>query len=251
MSQLSLAHLSGTSPRHISFLETGRARPGKDIIAEFANVLHLSLRDVNALMFAAGLPKPNSEDHFYASAEMAPFRKLIDHLVHSSPVYPCSVVDKYWRVQDANLPQRVLWKALNWNFEVPDTKDVVDRVFLLDPTKSNLINRDEVARQFVHRLRCELSMGDSFAEVESLAEKVERKISYSTDDSPDVIDDIPPTILCKYRIGEETLSTVVGISRFGGTPSIELDELRLIWYVPADPKSDALMARLLAEDAVK
>jgi transcriptional regulator with XRE-family HTH domain len=247
MSQLALAHLAKTSPRHVSFLETGRARPGKDLVLELAYALRVSLRDINDLMSAAGLPRLYAEDRLNDSQDMAPFRTLINNLVHNNPMHPCCVVDRYWRVQDANRSLRVLWKKLGWDFEIPDYLDVIDRVLSKDPRHSKLLNQEEVARQFAVRLRSEMALEDTDEELEQLAEKLETRIRYYTDPVEPPSSALPLTLPCHYQVGDEVYSAVVGISRFGGTPHIELNELRLIWYISANKESAALLERLIQE----
>src|SRR5687767_2184942 len=56
MSQLTLSSLAGTTPRHLSFVETGRSRPGSDLVLRLATALDVPVRERNALLVAAGLP---------------------------------------------------------------------------------------------------------------------------------------------------------------------------------------------------
>src|SRR5712691_7564598 len=56
MSQLDLAIAAGTTARHLSFVETGRSRPGKDLILRIADALRVPLPERNTLLAAAGLP---------------------------------------------------------------------------------------------------------------------------------------------------------------------------------------------------
>ena len=250
MSQLSLAHLANTSPRHISFLETGRARPGRDVVMELAHVLRLSLRDVNALMYAAGLPRPYPEDRLAASRDMTPFRALINNLVHGNSKHPCCVVDRYWRIQDANHSLRILFRELGWIFDIPDDKDVVDRIFTQADNASKLLNIDQVARQFVLRLRSEFSFEGDDDAIDSLAKKVEKLFAFASDPAALDEDEFPIDIICRYQVGPEIYSAVVGIGRFGGTAHIELSELRLVWFIPADVASEELLARIVAKSGL-
>lgn len=248
VSQLSLAYMANTSPRHISFLETGRARPGKELVMELCKVLRLSLRDVNALMYAAGFPLPYPEDKLAASQDLAPFRALINNLVHGNDRLPCCVVDRCWRIQDANRSLRALFERLGWTCVTPDDQDVIDRILSQHSKASQMINRDEVARQFIVRLRSELASEDDH-EIEKLAEKAEKKIRHDVDLSADSLSTLPLTICCHYRIDDEVFSAVIGISKFGAAAHVELSELRLVWFIPADKKSEALLERIVLENS--
>jgi transcriptional regulator with XRE-family HTH domain len=244
-SQLSLAYLSNTSPRHISFLETGRARPGKDLILQLAKVLHLSMRDVNSLMVAAGFPNHYPEDKLGASLDMAPFRKLIDSLVHGNERLPCCVVDRWWRIQDANRGLRALFKSLEWEYETPDHQDIVDRILGQNAKAAKLINLSEVTRQFIVRLRSEMSLEDDEQEIEKLAQKAEGLLQHEAEAGGEDLGSLPLTLNCQFQVGAEIFRAVVGISRFGAAPHVELSELRFVWFIPADKESEALLERLM------
>jgi transcriptional regulator with XRE-family HTH domain len=71
-SELALAAEAGTTPRHVSFLETGRSRPGSDIVLRLAQVLDVPLRERNRLLVAAGLPPAFGEQHLDVP-ELAPY----------------------------------------------------------------------------------------------------------------------------------------------------------------------------------
>lgn len=247
ISQLGLAYLSNTSPRHISFLETGRARPGKELILELAQSLRLSLRDANSLMLAAGFPHVYPEDKLAASQDMAPFRALINNLVHGNSRLPCFVVDRWWRIQDVNCAMRALFKGLGTSYKIPDDQDVIDRILGEDSQTSRMINFEEIARQFVVRLRSEVTSEDADEEIEKLARKAESRIKHNLDNVSHSLSSLPLAMCPRYQIGDDVYSAVVGISRFGAAPHVELSELRLIWLMPADESSEMLLRRLMAE----
>jgi len=58
MSQLDLAIAASTTARHLSFVETGRSLPGKDLILRIADALRVPLPERNTLLAAAGFPRP-------------------------------------------------------------------------------------------------------------------------------------------------------------------------------------------------
>ena len=76
MSQLDLALAAETTPRHVSFIETGRSRPRSPMVIKLSEVLEVPIRDRNNLLRAAGLPNA------YAASDlgeevMAPFRRIV------------------------------------------------------------------------------------------------------------------------------------------------------------------------------
>jgi transcriptional regulator with XRE-family HTH domain len=77
LSQLALAGRVGSTARHLSFLETGRSRPSRQMVLRLGEALEVSLRERNQLLAAAGLPPAYSEQPV-TGAELAPYRAAID-----------------------------------------------------------------------------------------------------------------------------------------------------------------------------
>jgi transcriptional regulator with XRE-family HTH domain len=96
-SQLDLALTSQVSQRHISFLESGRAKPSQEMVLQLATVLEIPLRQQNLLLSAAGFTPIHTETDLSAP-EMTPVRKAIDLILHQHEPYPAFVVDRYWNL---------------------------------------------------------------------------------------------------------------------------------------------------------
>lgn len=246
ISQLGLAYLSNTSPRHISFIETGRARPGKELILELATALHLPHRDVNEFMRASGFPPLYFEDSLSQSEEMAPYLQLVHNIVHSNVENPCFVIDRWWRMQDANFPMRCLFAEMGTTYEIPDKVDVIDRILGNEAQSSIMINYGEVARQFLIRLRSEVSMQAGDNVIEKFVLKAESKIKFLAAIKDEIeFTSLPLVMKPRYRLGNEIFSAISSVSKFGSAPHVELSELRIVWLCPADEQSRSLLARLL------
>jgi transcriptional regulator with XRE-family HTH domain len=96
-SQLDLALISEVSQRHISFLESGRAKPSQEMVLQLATVLEIPLRQQNLLLSAAGFAPIHTETDLSAP-EMAPVRKAIDLMLHQHEPYPAFAIDRYWNL---------------------------------------------------------------------------------------------------------------------------------------------------------
>ena len=96
-SQLDLALTSQVSQRHISFLESGRAKPSQEMVLKLATVLEIPLRQQNLMLSAAGFAPMHSETDLSAP-EMSPVRKAIDLMLRQHEPYPAFVVDRYWNL---------------------------------------------------------------------------------------------------------------------------------------------------------
>ncbi|MEP0913862.1 helix-turn-helix domain-containing protein [Leptolyngbya sp. GB1-A1] len=96
-SQLDLAVTSQVSQRHISFLESGRAKPSREMVLQLAEVLEIPLRQQNLMLTAAGFTPIHAETDLSAP-EMASIRKAIDFMLRQQEPYPAIVVDRYWNL---------------------------------------------------------------------------------------------------------------------------------------------------------
>jgi transcriptional regulator with XRE-family HTH domain len=136
-SQLDLAMSSQVSQRHISFLESGRAKPSQEMVLQLATVLEIPLRQQNLLLSAAGFAPIHTETDLSAP-EMTSVRKAIDLILRQHEPYPAFAVDRYWNLLLANQGATRLLDA----FIAPDK---LHRLFYLDG-KINLM------RVFFHPL---------------------------------------------------------------------------------------------------
>jgi transcriptional regulator with XRE-family HTH domain len=96
-SQLDLAVTSQVSQRHISFLESGRAKPSREMVLQLAEVLEIPLRQQNLMLTAAGFAPIHAQTDLSAP-EMASIRKALDFMLRQQEPYPAIVVDRYWNL---------------------------------------------------------------------------------------------------------------------------------------------------------
>jgi transcriptional regulator with XRE-family HTH domain len=101
VSQLDLAVEAGVSSRHVSFIETGRAQPSREMILMLARVLDVPLRDRNDLLLAAGYAAMyRATDLESPTLEQA--RRALDFMLRQQEPYPAIVVDRSWMILKAN-----------------------------------------------------------------------------------------------------------------------------------------------------
>ena len=101
MSQLELAGTAEVSTKHLSFVETGRAKPSRELVLHLAEHLDVPLRDRNTLLLAAGFA-PVFPQTSLDSDEMLPVRDAIDRILASHHPFPAVVVDRHWNLVSAN-----------------------------------------------------------------------------------------------------------------------------------------------------
>jgi transcriptional regulator with XRE-family HTH domain len=101
LSQLDLALEAGVSARHLSFLETGRSKPSREMVLHLSEQLEVPLRDRNQLLLAAGFA-PAYVERAIDEPEMTPVRAALDRVLKGHEPYPAVVVDRWWNLAAAN-----------------------------------------------------------------------------------------------------------------------------------------------------
>ena len=120
LSQLELALDAGISTRHLSFVETGRSRPGREMLLRVLEQLEVPFRERNRLLLASG-HAPAFPERSLDDPELLPVRAAVDQILTRHEPYPAVVVDRAWNLVAANSAMRAL------------TEEVVIDPVLLEP----------------------------------------------------------------------------------------------------------------------
>ena len=120
LSQLELALDAGISTRHLSFVETGRSRPGREMLLRVLEQLEVPFRERNRLLLASG-HAPAFPERSLDDVELLPVRAAVDQILTRHEPYPAVVVDRAWNLVAANSAMRSL------------TEEVVIDPALLEP----------------------------------------------------------------------------------------------------------------------
>jgi transcriptional regulator with XRE-family HTH domain len=107
LSQLDVSLDAAVSARHLSFVETGRSKPSRELVLHLAEHLDVPLRERNALLLAAGYAPAYRETPLDAAA-MAPVRAALDKILAGHEPFPALIVDRRWDVVSANSPALAL-----------------------------------------------------------------------------------------------------------------------------------------------
>src|SRR5262249_34085168 len=101
MSQLDLALSSDVSQRHVSFLESGRAKPSRDMVLQLAGALHIPLRQQIELLLVAGFA-PAFRARTLGAPELGEVNTALELMLEQQEPYPAVVIDRYWTLQRGN-----------------------------------------------------------------------------------------------------------------------------------------------------
>ncbi|GAA6525316.1 helix-turn-helix transcriptional regulator [Intrasporangium sp. DVR] len=230
-SQLTLAHRAGTTPRHLSFLETGRSRPSRDMVVRLSEALDLSLREANDLFRAAGLAPAHPETPL-ATTDLAPFSAVVDQMLERHLPYPAYAIDRDWNIVRANAVAETL---------LPDTPERnVVRLMYAGPWREVIANWADLAWPGIRRLQAEAShrLDDG-----RLTELIEIAVSACRDVPQRPAPDDSRVLCPHFRFGDELIRTISVVAQFGAARDVTLDELRIELIHPADETADAFFRR--------
>jgi transcriptional regulator with XRE-family HTH domain len=246
LSQMELSLVSGTSQRHISFLESERARPSRATVIRLAESLQVPLRERNHLLLLAGFA-PAYAKRALLSGDMQPIRQALDRLLHYHEPYPAIIIDRGWNLVQANEAATRTMAAFGdieqmWAATCPDVRRNILRLLLHPLGLRRVIrNFDEVARALVTRARQEAFRTpevagtlDAVLSVAKLRLKEEALTSQPTS----------PVLLTEFVIGGYAVRTFSMFSSFGTAFDVTADELVVEHIFPADAESERFFQQL-------
>lgn len=232
LSQLELAAMAGVSTRHLSFVETGRSRPSREMVLHLAEELDVPLRERNPLLLAAGhAPAYTSTD--LDADSMRPVRDALDRVLQSHQPYPALVVNRMWELVAANDGVRSLLTGVADELLAPPVN--VLRVSLHpDGIAPRIVNFEEWSAHLLHRLRRQFVLTRD-ADVGALYEELRGFPNVAADDAHVEAEDAGalavPFVL---RAGDGELRFLSTVTTFGTAVDITLAELSIEAFLPAD-----------------
>ncbi len=259
-SQLALALAAGVSQRHVSFLESARAAPSRNMILQLAEELNVPLRHRNQMLLAAGFAPAYPEQGLSAPAdEASPMRQAVRHAVKlildKQAPYPAIVLDRFWHVLDANVAHRRLMRWAIGDDRAEGEAGAINMMKLVfDPTAlwPAIVNRDAVGRYLARRVRQELALHTIDAATQRLLHDI-RALQPALFDTSELAapatpvhdaDDPPPLLPVTLRRDGVTISLFTTITTLGTPRDAGLQEMRIECFYPADEASRTTLERI-------
>ena len=232
LSQLDLAGAAGTSQRHLSFLESGRAAPSQPMVLGLAAALNVPLRQQNALLAAAGYAARWREGRLGAP-ELALVDRALDHILGQQEPFPAFVVDRHWNLQRANGGAVRLVEFLLGS--VPSGPvNLADALVSPAALRPFVMNWQEVALHFLRGVQADAIVDAAPGSMALLA----RLLAY--EGMPELarsaaLEDLPaPLLPIRLRKGATDLQFFTTIATLGTPQDITVQEIRVESYFPMD-----------------
>jgi transcriptional regulator with XRE-family HTH domain len=112
LSQMDLALDANISTKHMSFVETGRSQPSRQLLIHLAQHLDLPIAERNRLLLAGGYAPPYLEQP-YDGEVMQPLRESLRRLLEAHQPNPALIVDGLWNLIEANEAASLLWEGVD------------------------------------------------------------------------------------------------------------------------------------------
>ncbi len=238
-SQLTLALEAEVSPRHLGFIEIGRARPSREMVLTLADALDVPLRERNELLLAAGFA-PMYHETSLVDPVMAQAREALDAILRQQEPFPAVVMDRYWNILLANgAASRLFGTFIDLAAET-EPMNVLKLIF--DPAKVRpfVVNWDAVAEALIRRVHRETVAGAVDGKTTELLDELLRYPGVPRRAAlPEVSVESPPFLPVEFRVGEATLRYFSTVTTLGTPRDITLQEIRIESFFPADAETAA------------
>ena len=247
VSQLDLALEAGVSSRHVSFIETGRAQPSREMILVLARVLDVPLRDRNDLLMSAGYAAIYRATDLDAPA-LEQARRALDFMLKQQEPYPAIVVDRSWNLLKANNGAVKLVEA----FADPDAAsewggNAMRLMFHPRGLRPHIVNWEAMAAALIQWLHRDVLSGLGGADTRRLLEDL---LTYPGVPprwrTLDLDVSTAPFLAIEFQKDDVNLRYFSTLTSLGTPHDITLQELRVEAFFPADAATEAASQRLIA-----
>lgn len=245
-SQLALSLAAGVSQRHISFLESGRSRPSREMVLALADRLGVPLRQRNRMLLAGGFA-PGYSEHPLVSPPLQMVQQAISLILAKQEPFPAVVLDRFWNLVDANRAYRRMLDVLLAGRAPAALEDGAGRLNLMltvfDPQGlwPVIENARQVGRYLLRRVWQELQVQandqaarEIFARIAAWHPDMVSPGGALLPDEEAAEGPPPPVLPVTLRAGAFRASLFSTITTLGIPQDVTLQEMRIECFFPAD-----------------
>jgi transcriptional regulator with XRE-family HTH domain len=236
LSQLELAIRADTTQRHVSFIEQGRSRPGRNVVVRLAESLDLTLRERNELLLSAGFA-PTFPESSLDDAALRPVREALDTILDGHLPYPAIVVRSPGILVTANRAFELFNEGVDPALLAPPA-NMFRHALHPNGLAPRVRNLPEWGRHVTAYLRAQLARSPD-PEVEELLAELESYLP-PLPDEPDVLGFAVPLQLAS---ADGDLRLITTITSFTTAADVTLAELQLEAFLPADQHTADVLRR--------
>jgi transcriptional regulator with XRE-family HTH domain len=245
MSQLDLSLAAGVSARHISFVETGRAQPSREVILRLSTALGLGLRDVNALLHAAGLPREFRESEVNVKWPDSIERAVTRMLAQQEP-YPMIVMNVRHDVLRGNQAAfRLIGRFIQEPNALGERPNLLHVIFDPKLMRSYITDWARLARTMLTKLQREALAKPADSSIPALITELCNHPGVPEHWREPALDlPVTPTLEFEAVRDDERVRFLTTLTVFNTALDVTLDELQLESFFPVDEATEALCRKL-------
>ena len=234
LSQLELSLRAEVSTRHLSFVETGRAAPGRELILRLGEELQIPLRERNTLLVAAGFA-PIFQQRRFDDPSLDSVRTILDLALENQKPFPAYVIDRHWTVVASNAAAPVLYEGVAPELVRPPINVIR---LMLDPRgmAPRIVNFTAWRTHLLAQVRRQLSLTADPLLESLLREALAFPAGKMNDDGHAPIEGPAMLLRVETRLGR--LSFLGATTVFGTPADVTLEEIALEALYPADAFTD-------------
>jgi transcriptional regulator with XRE-family HTH domain len=242
LSQLALACEAEISTRHLSFVETGRALPSRDMVLHLAERLQIPARERNVLLLAAGYA-PIFPERSLSDPALAAARQAVDLVLQAQLPYPAFALDRHWNVLASNRALPELYVGVSQEL-LAEPVNAMRLSLHPEGVAPRVANLTEWRAHALMRLRQQIDLTADPALIELLAE-VSAYPTHGDKSAARPVDN-PYAIVVPFQIVTEAglLSFFTTTAVFGTPIDVTLSELAIESFFPADAATAEIVTRL-------
>ncbi len=235
MSQLSLSTEAGVTPRHVSFVESGRANPSREMVLTLARALDVPLRERNQMLLAAGYA-PLYRETGLDAGELAEVRAALDRMLAHHEPFPAVVMDRHWNLVMSNDSADAMFAYLLDGQDPGEPPNVVRLMF--GPLRARVANWEQAGEALIQRVHREAVGGiPDPATVRLLDDVLAQPGVPDRWRRPDFSSGTLPILPVEFSRGAIEVSYFSMVTTVGTPQDVTLQELRVEAFFPADERT--------------
>ena len=239
-SQLDLACQADISTRHLSFVETGRALPSREMILHLAEELEVPMRERNLLLVSAGyapmFPERKLDDPALQAA-----RAAIDLMLEGQKPYPAFAIDRHWQIVASNRALQILYEGVAAHLLEPPV-NAMRLTLHPDGMARRIVNLAEWREHMIARLRQQVQLTADPVLADLLREVSEYPAPEAH--APPRLGEPPIIMQLKIQTSAGLFSFFTTTMVFGSPVDVTLSELAIECCFAADAETDMLVRRV-------
>ena len=249
-SQLDLAVAARTTQRHLSFIESGRAVPSRDMVLRLGATMSVPLRQQNTMLLAAGYA-PAWQERDLSMPDLAAVNSALDYMLAHHEPYPAFVVDRCWNLLRANRGAANLTEFLTGPAQADASSEPVNLALVLvspDGLRPYIVNWQEVILYFLRGVQAD-AQADGAAATAGLLDRL-----LSVPGVPGLSETLAPEAgqapvsPIHFRREDTSLRLFTTIATLGTPRDVTLEEIRIEFFFPMDEPTAVAFRRLASDD---